>query len=185
MKPKIYECLAKDELRPTMCHALITADDIIASDAHVLVWHKTKDFFDDEFRKAIPKEGILVAKPALYDLSLKSADGCRYFESKDKKVRMIITRHTDGEERYFKVFVNDGESMMKYPAWEKVYPNPKEAKPVEYIGLNPIIVSKLAKGIGSEQLQLEFYGTDKAMVVKDHRGDFPDAKGLAMPAMFT
>ena len=186
MKPKIHECLANDELRPTMCHALITSEDIVASDAHVLVWHKTKDFFDEDFIKSIPKEGILVPKPALYDLSLRSAEnfGSRYFESKDKKVRMIIIRHEDDEERYFKVRLNNGEAMQKYPAWQKVWPTLKETEPVTSIGINPVFLAKLAKAIGSNQLHIRFHGANKAMVVFEHRGDYENAKGLIMPAMF-
>ena len=48
--PKLHlVCQDYSQIRPIMNYILVTKDDVVATDAHVLVIHKTRDLFDEHF----------------------------------------------------------------------------------------------------------------------------------------
>lgn len=58
--PKMDLVCGSDKYRPNMMHVLLTKDNIVASDANVIVVHSTPRFFEPDFIKDIPEEGILI-----------------------------------------------------------------------------------------------------------------------------
>ncbi len=87
MIPKLYLALANDELRPVICHALVTPTDVVASDAHILVKHRAIDLFPETFVNTIPKTGVFFNAFILKELAKKSASMIEF--TKDKKAVQI------------------------------------------------------------------------------------------------
>ena len=186
MIPKIYECLANDELRPAMNYALVTKEEVAASDAHILVIHKTAELFPEEFIKEIPKAGLLMGKALLQDLNKSSVRSLRYI-TLDGDGIIIITHAPEGKtpfKRYFEVKLN-GEDFT-YVDYNAVWPKEesREKAGVKAIALNSNLLARLERALGAESgVHMELYGAMKAIVVRGKGGDYIQAKGLIMPMM--
>jgi len=188
MIPKIYECLDIDSFRPIMNLAKITREQTVASDAHILVVHKTRELFNDQFADSLPEDGILVGREALKDLSISHAEAVYFMP----EVKMLKVKHSyQGREwyRYYEIYLvsEKTDPGWNYPEWEKVWPSPKDKIKKQEINFNPRILNNLAKGMGCTGLSIQFYsknGSDGTpMTVEPLAGDYKEVKGLIMPMM--
>ena len=60
--PKLELCCTDDDLRPALQHVLVTKSDVVATDAHILVVHKTADLFTAEFIDKMPERMLIHKK---------------------------------------------------------------------------------------------------------------------------
>ena len=72
--PKLSEVIAKDDLRPQMCHAYMTKKYIYASDAHILVRLNTRAHFTEETIELIPTQGVFLDVYTLRALQKNNID---------------------------------------------------------------------------------------------------------------
>lgn len=187
MIPKIHECLANDELRPAMNYALVTKEETAASDAHIMVVHRSAEIFTDpDFLEEIPEKGILIGKEALKDLALQDVHHVEYTEVGGN---LIIVTHAPNRgasfRRYFEVLLNGDE--YTFVDYNKVWPKKEDKQKggVESIGFNSTLLAKLEKALGATTgVNLEFYSPMKAIVVRGKGSEeYTQAKGLIMPMM--
>ena len=175
--PKLHLACAKDALRPVMEHILITKDEIVATDAHILAILKTKDVFSDEFIAEMP-ERFLIHKSQWKDFY----NGAFNFTFKDK----AICVHYNGYEVLHKI-KNEGDSI-KYPNYDAFIPNQSDTKSLCEIGLNAFslktIVEALTFPYDVKTVKLQFFGANRAILVTPTNVDC-NSRGIIMPAMIT
>jgi hypothetical protein len=174
--PKLHFVCSTDKLRPVMQHILVTKEEVVATDGHTLVIHKTSDIFSDEFIEAMP-EKFLVHK-----------DQWRSFYNKAILISFennSICVHCNGFKIYYQVII-EGDGM-KYPNYNAVLPRKESKTELSQIGLNSALLNKLAGAIlmpwqSDKHLKFEFYGEMMAILVTpiEHENN---AKGIIMPVM--
>ena len=172
--PKLHLVCVDDELRPVMQCVMVGKDQTFASDAHILVRHKTSEIFKDEFVATIPDDGIMIPRKAWYVMCRRST--FKISLSDDKK--LIQLHQLDESVISYKLFNEKG-----YPDVNKVIPNPKDCKPINEIGLNSSLLDRLADGLGCNQsiLRLKFFDKNKAIYVSSSFSDYESAIGIIMP----
>lgn len=187
MFPKMYECINADPLRPVMKYALLTKEDFVASDAHILVVHKTKEVFHEDFVKQIPKSGIFLSRECLVDIAKTSAETLNLI----KGHKLIEVTHYQKSRGYFKRYhnyrVEETGKMERfvYPNYKAVFPEDKAA-PIDRIKLNAGLLAKLEKAMGVDYgITLNFIASDKAIICEPAGGEYQLVKGLIMPMMIT
>jgi len=169
--PKLHLVCADDELRPAMQCVFVKKDFLFASDAHILVKHKTSEIFKDEFVASIPDEGIMIPRKAWYIMCRKSTFKVTLADSK------IELHQLDGSVIAYKLV------SERYPNADSVIPNPKKLKPIDEVGLNSALLDRLADGLGCGQpiLRLKFFEKHKAVYVTSQYTDYESAVGIIMP----
>lgn len=174
--PKLHLACADDELCPAMECVCVGKEFTYASDAHILVRHKTSEIFDDKFVESLPENNVLIPRKAIYLMCQKLTTGVNL--SDDKK--SIILKRTDGSEISFKFFTD-----RSYVDAESVIPKDKNYDSVKRIGLSSNLLDRLADAMGCNQslLQLYFYGETKSVIVKTNYSDYESVLGLIMPVM--
>jgi hypothetical protein len=173
--PKLH-LVCSDDLRPVMSCVCVDKEYTFASDAHILVRHKTSEIFKDAFVKSLPEEKILIPKKAIFLVCQKMTTGVSL--SDDKKLFQIHRK--DESVISFKLFT-DGT----YPNGNSVIPNPKDMKPVDEIGISSNLLDRLSDGMGCEQpiLRLRFFDKTHAIYVTSNHTDYNSAVGIIMPVM--
>ncbi len=187
--PKIHLACANDSLRPVMEHILITKDEIVASDAHIIVIHKTENIFDEESIKAMP-ERFLIHKNQWKEI-------CKNHDRLTFKNNQIIVNHNNTYNFCFDIsFENDyapkgykGYYAGNFPDYKKVIPT-KFKESVYEIGLNPKLLKNLVDTMffpyaEVKNIKFTFYGKDRAIIVEPADSSVPTVKGLIMPVMIT
>ena len=170
--PQMHLACADNELRPSMSHVEITKENVTASDAHVLITHKTEDIFSKEFIVAMPdkfyihqKHWAQLCKPHLW---LKFKDG-------------LIEQQMPGYKNVFKPVV---EPDWKYPAWEKIMPNKSDRQPIDRIGINPALFNTISKALflpgEINRAALSFFSESSAILITVSSFE---SKAILMPMM--
>lgn len=191
MIPKIYQCLANDELRPVMCHAFIGPKEVAASDAHILVIHATADLFPADFIKTIPEDGLYFGRSLLVDLSKPSATQMERVKMEEGRDLIRVT-HTPKGQAYYNTYHEFKEVNAEngfYPSYHKVLPEGIE--PLKDVCIKPTLLERLMKAMASHSetqagyatMKLTFYGDGKAIMCKPLSNDYPSCRGLIMPVM--
>lgn len=182
--PHIYECLAKDSLRPAMERALITRDKTVVTDAHILIEHSSLELFDQEFLDQLPKDGIFLGKEALQDLAKKDVYTVRFLE--DVKIIEVTHKNKYGQahKRYYEALPVDSVDY-KFPNYEVVFPgSDKKKQDISSIGLNPVLLARLYKAMGKcRGVYFTFYGDTTSILCKPAGGDYLHCRGIIMPIL--
>jgi hypothetical protein len=175
--PKIDLCCGTDELRPALNYVCVTKDYTFASDAHVLVRHKTNEIFKDDFCEVIPESGIMIHRNAFAIMRRKSTN--RITLSEDKKT--INLHQVDGS-----IIAYNCQPDYKSPAPGYSLPSIKECKPLDSIAVNANLLVRLAEGMGAPRgvLRMYFYEITKNILCDDNKeGNYFSAIGVIMPIM--
>ena len=187
--PKLHlVCQDYSQIRPIMNYILVTKDDVVATDAHVLVIHKTRDLFDEHFINKMP-DRFLIHMNQWKRICLK------HYNIEFDNDEIIVQHH--GYQNAFKITM-EGEKPasllhsyggFEYPLYNKVLLPDSEIQAVENIGLNPILVDKLTKAMFSpndatKNLKLTFYGSNRHIMAHPVNSEY-SAKALIMPVMIT
>jgi len=164
---------AKDELRPAMCHVFITAEVMVATDAHVLGVIPTEELFDEEFISKIPEGGFLMhpedfKKVVAYKGAFWKTEGTIKLID-PKKRDIIIEAHTE-------------EAIGKYPNWAAVIPGGSDCTAeISSFGIDASLAARLQKALGFKCLKMQFSGVDRAARCTDNGESFPNRYGIIMP----
>jgi hypothetical protein len=192
MIPKIYQCLADDELRPVMCHAKVTKEETVASDAHILVVHSTADLFPADFITHIPEDGLYFGRSLLMDLSKPSAKNIEMVKLNDGPDLIRVThelKHIHGVHRTYHEFKEVNASSRYYPDYNKVFP--EKPSVVQFVNLKPSYLDRLMKAMASHEdtkqgyvnMKMKFYGDGNAIVCTPLSDRYPSCRGLIMPIL--
>jgi len=194
MIPKIWKALADDDLRPVMNHALVTPEFVVASDAHILVKHRTIDLFPETFMNTIPKTGVFFNAFILKELAKKSASTIEF--TKDKKAVRI--QHSQNRKYNPNLWIVEAQVFYKlsnspldkdkspidqYPAYDKAIPDLKELGPLEVIAFKTVYMNNLAEAMGGSNIRIRFKNVASAIFVKSSNEEY-QAVGLIMPVMW-
>lgn len=188
--PKLHLACANDDLRPMMNHILITKDEIAASDAHVLIIHKTKSFFDEVSIKKMP-ERFLIHKNQWKEI-------CKAHDSIEFDNNQIIVGYNNEYTISYDIIVESNyiprdfvglKVSGSYPNYNAVLPNEKTKKEVGAIAFNPDMINKLISAMffpytDVKNIKFEFYGPDRAIIVSPTSQDI-EVKALLMPVMIS
>lgn len=175
--PKLELVCSPDELRPLMNHVLVTKENIVATDAHILIVHRTASLFDKEFIRDMPDQ-FLIHKLNWKDIATGDVHKCSYIPIR----HLILTKFNTGKELYSPVHPSNELDGRIYPDWEKVIPN----KPVKLnsIGINLALIERLRKALildyERSECSLTFHGTEKAIIIQAHQSD---SFAVLMPVM--
>jgi hypothetical protein len=167
--PKMHFACSADELRPSFNHVEVTKEDVTASNGSMLVTHKTKDLFSDEFIEAMPDKFYLhrnvwkeLSKPHLHI----------NFENN------MIVQYFDGYRLYYAPLI---ERSWKYPNWRYVIPS-EDTVVVEKIRLDFSLFDNFIKAYfmpgDNKKAKLNFYGIDRCVLITNH---YNDSRGIIMP----
>lgn len=174
--PKLHLACSDDELRPQMEHICIEKEFTFASDAHILVRHKTEEIFDEYFFKSLPDHAILVHKNAVFLMCQKAT--LKIELSADKKLIQLFRK--DRSIISFKI-----PDDLKYPNANSVIPDLKDIKPLKQIKFRYDFLHRLGDALGSDLqiLKLSFISDSKSIHVTAAANDYESAIGLIMPVM--
>jgi len=174
--PKLHLVCATDELRPVMSCICVNKEFTFASDAHILVRHRTSEIFGDDFVASLPESSILINRKAIFLICQKATE--KVSLSDDKK--MIQLHRKDESVISFKLFT-DGT----YPDANKIIPDPKNMKLVDEIGINSNLLDRLSGGLGCDVpiIRIRFFDKTHAMHVTSNYTDYASAVGIIMPVM--
>lgn len=174
--PKLHLVCADDDYRLVMNHVCVGKEFTFASDAHILVRHKTSEIFEDDFVASLPENPILISRKAVLLICQKATE--KVSLSDDKK--MIQLHRKDESVISFKLFT-DGT----YPDANKIIPDPKDSKPVDEIGINSNKLDRLSDGLGCDVpvLRIRFFDKTHAMYVTSTHTDYTSAIAIIMPMM--
>lgn len=189
MIPKLHLALADDMLRPVMCHCLVTRQDVVASDAHILVKHRAIDLFPESFIKTIPAGGVFFSTFIMKELAKTTAKQIE-FTRNQQSVRIFHKQNVKYNPNEWiveaKVTYNPSikgpldTPIEQYPNYNAVIPNLKDLKEIEVIAFRASLIDRLAKAMGGDNLQLRFKCTASAIFVKTKNEDY-QAVGVIMP----
>lgn len=163
---------ASDELRPSMQHVEVTKESVTASDAHVLITHRTLDIFSTEFVDAMPDKFYIhwrhwaqLCKPHIF---LEFKDG-------------LIEQHMPGYKNVFKPVI---ETDWKYPAWHNLMPDKSKRQPISRISINPGLFNVISKAFflpgEINRAALSFFSESKAILITVSSFQ---SKAILMPMM--
>lgn len=175
--PKLHLVTSNNELRPAMCCVCIGKEFTYASDAHILVRHKTSEIFKPEFVESLPEQPILVPGKCFKLVCQKSTT--KVSLSDDKKYFQI--HRLDSSVISYKLVSEN------YVNAESIIPNPKNSQPLKEIGINSNLLDRLSDGLGCDipLLKLNFFDVRKAIYVTSKQTDYESAIGIIMPCNIT
>lgn len=177
--PKLSPILGRQDIRQWMNYVIVYRDYIIATDAHMLVRHKTSTFFEAETIEQIPDDGWKLDRWAVKDLERSSPKD--YSFDPDKNLLYITFGRTKKKVRYT---VQHPELQfetipdVRHTAQEFIDLKPK---PVPCIAVNAKLLGIVHEAMGAASVNLHFAGETKAIVLTPNRSDFKDAIGIVMP----
>jgi hypothetical protein len=173
--PKLHLVCSDDDLRPVISCVCVDKEYTFASDAHILVRHKTSEIFKDAFIESLPEGQILIPGKAIFFVCQKMTTGVSL--SDDKKLFQIHRK--DESVISFKLFTGT------YPKANNIIPDPKDMKPVDEIGINSGLLDRLSDGFGCDMpiLRMRFFDKTKAIYVTSNQTEYKSAVGIIMPVM--
>lgn len=169
--PKLH-LICANNVNTIQEYILITKDEIVASDSHILTILKTKDIFSDEFIEAMPKR-FLVHKSQWKNFY----NGAFDFTFKDNSICV----HYNGYEVYHEIKTEDDN--LNYPNYNAIIPK-QETEVLCEIGIDPFLLKNLAESMtfdsNKKTVKLQFFGVNKAILVTPINHNY-NSKGIIMP----
>ncbi len=168
--PRIDLACSDDNFRLVMNYILVTKDEIVASNSHILVIHKTNNIFDEQFIDEMP-DRFLIHKNN-WKLFCK---GHHYIIFLDG---LIIIRY-DGYDQTIKPIFEEIEFMtLKYPDYKKILKSKSETG-LSNFGLSVKNLTLLSKSMGCDRLKFEFTQGEYSHLNVSNG----EIKGIIMPIM--
>lgn len=185
MNPKLQDCLSTDSfLREGLTYALVTKEETVATDATILVAHKTEELFGKAFAEQLPEDGILLCKETLKSISKASFFDISYDKATGLVKVVHSTKTTDAQAYYFPVKLNKAD--FNFPQYASLFDTKhKWDEPEVRIGINPKLFTKLTNAMGyNAMVSLTMTSPSAAIIVHNTESSmWPSAKGLIMPMM--
>lgn len=183
--PYLELALADDKIRPALGLVWIGKEETFASDAHVMVVHKTVELFGQPFIDSLPDVGISLPPRVIKDI--RKDDVYEILVSEDKKSLMLLPNFLFANQRPTIIYrLNDPD--CKPPAYHAVVPRMEDARPIDSIQINPRCIDNLAKALTPKKerligMKFYFMGKDKGILVIPQLTDESSSYGLIMPMM--
>lgn len=174
--PKLDLVCSNDDLRPVMGCVRVEKEFTYATDAHIIVRHKTSEIFNPLFVETIPGEGINIPSRAI---ALMRKIATKNIALTDDKKQIQLFQVDDS-------IITYRLNTDNYPKSESLWPDKKDCKPLAEIGLNAKKLNQLSEGLHSNFgiLHLWFFEPTKAILCDTNgNGDYFSAIGLIMPVM--
>lgn len=155
--PLLHLVCSNDDMRPTMNFVKVCKDFTVATDAHVLVYYKTEEIFNQDF--------IDLLEEPIYIHSddwkiLHKNDG--YHLRPDGIIEIMQDKKRD---QLIKV-----DKDKNYPKWENIIPT-GEMKETFKVGFNADLLLKAQKVMLSKiGLEISFFGANKGVLAKPANG---------------
>lgn len=166
-------------LRPVLSGAYIDVKNqkIVATDAHVLVCYPIEVTENDsEIEGKIVPISYFNQLRYMAEIPIKSK---RYVNPEYVLTDEYAEVYYLGELAYRCKYIEG-----KYPTYNNIIPDTKEAKEIDSIGLNINILARFTKAIPANTMSIfktYFFDKTKAVVLVSEQDDYP-IKGLVMPA---
>lgn len=158
---KLHLATSKDKLRPVLNSVLVTKENIVATDSHILARIPTDTIFDPESIDTIPETGLLIDSTiwkAVYNAeSLHLITKGSYY---------IIAYYKNKPTIEYRIEENGKQG--KYPEWQRVIPDHDHAKQeTDTMHLNPKLLENLRQALDATAgLKLQYNGDTKPITIK-------------------
>lgn len=177
--PKLYLAVSDDFLRPVMSHAYVTKEFTYASDAHILVRHRTEEIFNPEFCKDIPEQGVYIPSYVLKMIHQSKVIGLLLINNATQ-IKLL-------RKDYNLTFdLPKADDLGKYPDADKLINGNDPVQPLEEIALSPTLLHNLIQAIDhSSTVRMKFKGANKNIICSPNTDapDYPSVKALIMPCL--
>ena len=183
MNPKLQDCIATDDYREAIQHALVTKTETVATDVNIMVVHSTVELFGQTFADSLPEDGILLDKEALKSISKATFFDIEYLPE-TKEVKVVHSVKDVVNSSLFKVKYNVKD--WTFPTYMSLFnTNGKWEGEGVTIGLNPKLFARLAGAMGCNPgVSMTLSSPNRAIIVRNTESSaWPSAKGLIMPMM--
>ena len=173
--PKLHLACDVNALRPVMACVCVGKEFTFASDAHILVRHKTSEIFKDYFVNSLPEHSILIPSKAVA-LICKTATA-KVSLTEDKK--QIQLHQMDGSVIIYRLFEGS------YPDANSIIPDPKNLMPINEISISSHLLSVLTDAMDCpiSILHLRFFSKTQAIYVTSTYSNYHSVVGIIMPTM--
>jgi hypothetical protein len=173
---KLHLATSKDKLRPVMQSILVTKENIVATDAHIMAVVPTALVFNEASIECLPDNGLLI--DAQIWKAIYSAESITvYLDGDAYKIAGHFNNKPSAE---FRAETNG--SIGNFPNWYQVIPTEDKREPMPAIGINAKLLMNLSDAIdASNGLKLETNGSQKGIIAKPIGLDTGEPYGLIMP----
>jgi len=175
--PKLYLVCDAWELRPQFQYAKVDKEFTIATNAHIIVKHKTSELFKDDFVDSLPENGIMIHANAIKLICKSSTVKISLSDDKNN-----IQLH----QKDLSWISYNCQPGLPFPSTDSLFPELDKCQPLKEIALSANLLFNLAEGMGvrTKILHLYFYEPTKAILVKANNPDeYFSVIGLIMPVM--
>ena len=177
MTPKLHAVTSKDAYRPIMQFGLLTSEHIVVTNAIMLVAHKCKSLFDEDFIASIPTDkAILIPAVTLKEMNKK---GVTYSLKAGEIPEMEFKLKNNS---YSHKLEYDGVNNT-FPKWEVVIPEKFEEEMGQIIAFNASMLSTIQQAINpdNEIVHLRSSGAYRAIGVFDATDTYKGCRAILMP----
>lgn len=167
---KLQKIVAKDAIfRKELEYIFIDDENVIATDAHLLLCIPKKYIFEDIEIKDVyirPQDWskLITSKTKSFDYR----DG--YLTSLDKKEEIIYTCKPIPK-----------ENIGKYADYKAVKPNELDVESIDEIGLQTKNIKKIMEVLGDINIKLSFFGKNRNILITPSDKELKEIWGIIMP----
>jgi hypothetical protein len=177
--PALDKALADDDLRESLSYVYVDKEITFASDAHIMVIHKTKELFDDLFIKKLAYRTITIHAEIIK--AIRSTK-CHSIDIENDE---IIIKPKPGDRKKPEIHFNIIGMDCNPPKYQPILESAKKGKEVKEISLNSLLLNNLREALGIPArvgLYIKFNGESKGMYCRTTGdSDYPSAEGMIMP----
>lgn len=178
--PKMNKACSTDELRPVMNHVYIDENNIVATNASILVVHNTREVLNEQITNELKNTGPILLHRKKWEFftrlhsSILLKDG--FFE--------IIY---DYDYSVHLKYVEEETYSQRFPNWPKVIPDFNKLVGLNEIGLSLKLLNDVSEALGissTSQSKLTFKAKDRAVKIEPLYSDYPNSWAIIMPVNF-
>ena len=185
----LNNAVGNDVYRPAMTGVFVDLRNkkLVCTDAHVLIMYPIEMHYEENYMNDtntdFTKEDCKIVPTELFNKNKYMGNWKNYL--------FPFTYHLD--EDYARVYAGPEEVFKcryikaDYPDYEKVVLSPKDKKPLDEIGLNIGIISRLAKAVprGTKVFKFVFHAQNRAVNLLEQNEYENVIEALIMPAMLS
>jgi hypothetical protein len=134
---------SKDEMKPALNYVKLNKDEVVASDGHVLVIHKTINLFGEDFVNSLPNKDLFIHRTDWKIICKSTVIRYEYNEGQ------ISTFNKKGDLLDI-IVLYDNEKVVKYPDLHLAVPSLCNETP-SVIGINSKLLYDLTLAIYSDK----------------------------------
>lgn len=180
MKQKLHLALNKNDYVDVFRYAYLTKSDLVISNGHLLVWHKTEEIFPDSFIKSIPDGEWLIPYMALMWMNKRKA----VYSIREGNILEVIAENVT---TIHKLVPNDETITDRpYPDFRSLFNNEYDYNTeLNHIGVKPEFLLKVKNAIDPYGMNVVLYfeNLTKQMKVKVTGSDLQRYKAIIMPVI--